>query len=88
MNIFLSFQTTPICQVKKRSHKEFENSQKAIKIKYSLHVASSDPSLQSLFPSHIHVNGMHSPLLLRQAKSSDEQAFLSLFFTLLSSEKK
>lgn len=44
---------------------------------YSLHEASSDPSVQSLFPSHIHANGMHSPLLLRHVKSSDEQTFVS-----------
>lgn len=49
-----------------------------VNVRYSLHDASSDPSVQSLFPSHIHANGMHSPLLLRQEKSSDEQTFLSV----------
>lgn len=45
--------------------------------KYSLHDASSEPSVQSLFPSHIHASGMHSPLLLLHVKSSDEHTFTS-----------
>lgn len=47
---------------------------------YSLHDDSSDPSVQSLLPSHIHANGIHSPLLLRHVKSSDEQTFVSALF--------
>lgn len=44
---------------------------------YSLHDASSEPSAQSLFPSHIHASGMHSPMLLLHVKSSDEHTFAS-----------
>lgn len=35
-----------------------------------LHSFSSEPSEQSGFPSHIHVRGMHSPLVFRQVNSS------------------
>lgn len=44
---------------------------------YLLHEDSSDPSLQSLFWSHIQANGIHSPLLLRHVKSSDEHVLVS-----------
>lgn len=42
-----------------------------------LHAASSDPSVQSSFWSHIHANGMHSPSLFLQANSSDEHVLCS-----------
>lgn len=42
-----------------------------------LHAASSDPSVQSLFWSHIHANGIHSPSLFLQANSSDEHVLCS-----------
>lgn len=42
-----------------------------------LHAASSDPSVQSLFWSHIHANGIHSPSLFLQANSSDVHVLCS-----------
>lgn len=44
---------------------------------YLLHCASSEPSAQSLFWSHIHASGMHSPNELLQVNSSEVQIFAS-----------
>jgi len=44
-----------------------------------LHADSSDASEQSRFWSHIHANGIHSPVALRHVNSSDEQTLTPVF---------
>ena len=76
-NIVIKLDFTPMNYIMMKNKIKMDSSSR-----YSLHDVSSDPSVQSLFPSHIHANGMHSPLLLLHVKSSDVHTFASAWITI------
>ena len=47
--------------------------------KHLLQVLSSEPSEQSRFWSHIHANGIHSPVAFLHVNSSGEQTLASIY---------